>query len=147
MLLAWFGPGATFLATALPLARAVAAFAGMRPPPRPGVARAHLFREVLDGLRLPAGTPAVRLPPGMMIVVTILGFSFASMPPAVAGRILEVGPEGLGVLTAGVAVGAAPGAALLVFTSDRLPHGLLPAGVFETFGLLVVVLGNSTIFS
>ena len=145
-LIGWIGPEPTFLAAALPLAGAAVVFAGLRPPARPPVARAHLFREVLDGLRLLAGTPVVRLLLGMMIAVEILGISFASMLPAVAERVLEVGPERLGVLTAGVAAGAMFGTALLVFTIDRLPRGLMLVGVFVTLGLLVVVLGNSTIF-
>ena len=145
-LIGWIGPEPTFLAAALPLAGAAVVFAGLRPPARPPVARAHLFREVLDGLRLLAGTPVVRLLLGMMIAVEILGISFASMLPAVAERVLEVGPERLGVLTAGVAAGAMFGAALLVFAIDRLPRGLMLVGVFVTLGLLVVVLGNSTTF-
>ena len=146
VLLGWLGPEPTFLVTALPLACAAAVFAGLRPPPRPAAAGTHLFREVLDGLRLLIETPTVRLLLGMMIVVTILGFSFTSMLPAVAERILEVGPERLGVLTAGFFVGAVAGTALLLFAIDRLPHGLMLVAAFVTFGLLVVVLGNSTIF-
>ena len=146
VMIGWLGPEPTFLVNALALAGAAAVFAGLRPPARPPVARAHLFREVLDGLRLLARTPAVRLLLGMMIAVTILGFSFMSMLPAVAERILEVGPEHLGVLTAAMSVGAMFGTALLVFTIDRLPHGLMLVAVFVTFGLLVVVLGASTIF-
>ena len=145
-LIGWIGPEPTFLAAALPLAGAAVVFAGLRPPARPPGARAHLFREVLDGLRLLAGTPAVRLLLGMMIAVEILGISFASMLPAVAELVLEVGPERLGVLTAGVAAGAMFGTALLVFAIDRLPRGLMLVGVFVTLGLLVVVLGNSTTF-
>ena len=145
-LIGWLGPEPAFLAAALPLAGASLVFAGLRPPARPPVARAHLFREVLDGLYLLARTPAVRLLLGMMIAVEILGISFASMLPAVAERVLEVGPERLGVLTAGVAVGAMFGTALLVFTADRLPRGPLLVAVFVTFGLLVVLLGNSTVF-
>ena len=145
-LIGWIGPEPTFLAAALPLAGAAVVFAGLRLPARPPVARAHLFREVLDGLRLLAGTPVVRLLLGMMIAVEILGISFASMLPAVAELVLEVGPERLGVLTAGVAAGAMFGTALLVFTIDRLPRGLMLVGVFVTLGLLVVVLGNSTTF-
>ena len=145
-LIGWIGPEPTFLAAALPLAGAAVVFAGLRPPARPPVARAHLFREVLDGLRLLAGTPVVRLLLGMMIAVEILGISFASMLPAVAELVLEVGPERLGVLTAGVAAGAMFGTALLVFAIDRLPRGLMLVGVFVTLGLLVVVLGNSTTF-
>ncbi len=146
VLIGWLGPEPAFLVAALPLACAAAVFAGLRPPARLPVARAHLFRDVLDGLRLLARTPTVRLLLGMMIAVEILGISFASMLPAVAERVLEVGPERLGVLTAGVAAGAMCGTALLVFTIDRLPHGLMLVGVFVAFGLLVVALGNSTIF-
>ncbi len=145
-LIGWLGPEPAFLVAALPLACAAAVFAGLRPPARLPVARAHLFRDVLDGLRLLARTPTVRLLLGMMIAVEILGISFASMLPAVAERVLEVGPERLGMLTAGVAAGAMCGTALLVFTIDRLPHGLMLVGVFVVFGLLVVALGNSTIF-
>ena len=145
-LIGWIGPEPTFLVAALPLAGAAVVFAGLRPPARPPVTRAHLFREVLDGLRLLAGTPVVRLLLGMMIAVEILGISFASMLPAVAELVLEVGPERLGVLTAGVAAGAMFGTALLVFAIDRLPRGLMLVGVFVTLGLLVVVLGNSTTF-
>ncbi len=145
-LIGWLGPEPTFLVAAIPLACAAVVFAGLRPPTRTPAERPHLAREVLEGLRLLARTPTVRLLLGMMVVVEILGFSFASMLPAVAERILEVGPERLGVLTAGVAVGAMFGTALLVFTTDRLPHGLMLVTVFLTFGLLVVVLGNSTAF-
>ena len=146
VLIGCLGPEPAFLVNALALVCAALVFAGLRPPPQPPAARAHLFREVLDGLRLLAGTPAVRLLLGMMIVVTVFGFSFLSLLPAVAERILEVGPERLGVLTAAVSVGAVFGTALLLITIDRLPHGLMLVAVFVTFGLLVVVLGASTIF-
>ena len=145
-LIGWLGPEPTLLVAALPVLCAAPVFAGLRPSARPSTVPAPLFREALDGLRVLARTPPVRLLLGMMIVATILGFSFASMLPAVAELILEVGPERLGVLTAGVAVGAVLGTTLLVFASDRLPHGLMLVGVFVTLGLLVVVLGNSTIF-
>ena len=145
-LIGWLGPEPAFLAAALALACAAAVFAGLRQQAPSGTERPPLFREVLDGLRLLARTPAVRLLLGMMIAVEILGISFASMLPAVAERVLEVGPERLGVLTAGVAAGAMLGTALLVFTVGRLPHGPLLVAVFVTFGLLVILLGNSTVF-
>ena len=145
-LIAWLGPAPTFLAAAIPLAAAAAVFAGLRAPARPAGPRPRLASDVLDGLRLLARTPSIRLLLGMMIVIEILGFSFASLLPAVAERVLEVGPERLGVLTAGMAVGAMFGTALLVVTADRLPRGLMLVAVFATFGVLVVVLGNSTAF-
>ena len=50
------------------------------------------------------------------------------------------------MLTAGMAVGAMFGTALLVVTADRLPRGPMLATVFVTFGVLVVALGNSEVF-
>jgi predicted MFS family arabinose efflux permease len=145
-LIGTLGPAPTFLVAAIPLACATFVFAGVASPAKSAVDRPRLAREVLDGLRLLARTPAIRLLLGMMIVIEILGFSFASLLPAVAERVLDVGPERLGVLTASVSVGAMFGTALLVVTADRLPRGLMLVAVFATFGLLVVVLGNSDLF-
>ncbi len=146
VLLGSLGPAPTFLVATLPLVCAAVVFARLPSPPRAPETRPHLARDVLDGLRLLARTPTIRLLLGMMIVIEILGFSFASLLPAVAERVLEVGPERLGVLTAGMAVGAMFGTALLVVTADRLPRGLMLVSVFVTFGVLVVVLGNSEVF-
>ena len=146
VLIGTLGPAPTLIVAALPLALATAVFARLPSPARSRVTRPHLARDVLDGLRLLARTPTIRLLLGMMIVIEILGFSFASLLPAVAERVLEVGPERLGVLTAGMAVGAMFGTALLVVTADRLPRGPMLVTVFVTFGVLVVVLGNSDLF-
>lgn len=146
LVLGWLGPAPTFLLGALPLAGAAFMFARVRPPARPRRAETRFAAEVADGLRLIVGTPMVRLLLGMMILVEILGFSFNGLLPAVAERVLEVGPERLGVLTAGISVGAMLGTALLVYAADRVRRGLMLITVFATFGMLLVVLGNSTIF-
>jgi predicted MFS family arabinose efflux permease len=88
----------------------------------------------------------VRLLVGMMILVEILGFSYNGLLPAVADRVLSVGPEQLGVLTAGAAFGSMLGMLFMVFTADRLRRGLMLIGAFAAFGALLVVLDNSTIF-
>ncbi|MDA0351823.1 MAG: MFS transporter [Chloroflexi bacterium] len=144
--IAWLGPAATFLIGALPLAAAALVFGRVRPAARPPRAGTRFATEVLDGLRLAIRTPMVRLLLGMMILVEILGFSFNGLLPAVAERVLEVGPERLGVLTAGVSVGAMIGTLFLVVVGDRLPRGLMLIAVFATFGTLLLVLGNSTVF-
>ena len=146
VLIGWLGPAPAFLIGALPLAGAALMFASVRPPARRPRGDSRFAAEVVEGLRLLVRIPAVRLLLGMMILVEILGFSFNGLLPAVADRVLEVGPERLGVLTAGVAVGSMLGTLLLVFTVDRVRRGLMLIGVFMTFGTLLVVLGNSTIF-
>lgn len=146
VLIAWLGPAPTFLVGAIPLAGAAFMFSRVRRPARPTSGDQRFIADVIDGLRLIVQTPMVRLLLAMMILVEILGFSFNGLLPAVAERVLEVGPERLGVLTAGVSVGAMLGTLFLVVTADRLPRGLMLIGVFASFGLLIVLLGNSTLF-
>lgn len=146
LLISWLGPAPTFLVGALPLAGAALLFARVRPPARRPRPASRFVTEVADGLRLMVQTPMVRLLLGMMILVEILGFSYNGLLPAVAERVLEVGPERLGVLTASAAVGSMLGTAFLVFAADRLRRGLMLLGVFLIFGALLVVLGNSTLF-
>lgn len=140
------GPAPTFLLAAFPLAGAAIVFSRVKPPERAARVRTTFMADVVEGLRLIIETPMVRLLLGMMILVEILGFSFNGLLPAVAERVLEVGPERLGVLTAGVSIGAMLGTLFLVATADRLPRGLMLIAVFALFGALLIVLGNSTIF-
>ncbi|MDP6604872.1 MAG: MFS transporter [Dehalococcoidia bacterium] len=146
VLIGWLGPGPTFLIGAGPLLGAALMFASVRSPARRQRGGSRFAAEVMEGLRLLVRTPMVRLLLGMMILVEILGFSYNGLLPAVADRVLEVGPERLGVLSAGAAVGSMLGMLLLVVVADRLRRGLMLVGVFMTFGALLVVLGNSTAF-
>ncbi|HJM89965.1 MAG TPA: MFS transporter [Dehalococcoidia bacterium] len=146
VLIGWLGPAPTFLIGTVPLAGAALMFSRVRPPPRRTNSESRFTSEVIEGLRMIWYTPMVRLLVGMMILVEILGFSYNGLLPAVAERVLEVGPERLGVLTAGVAIGSMLGMLLLVLAADRVRRGLMLIAVFATFGALLVVLGNSTIF-
>ena len=146
VLIGWLGPAPTFLVGAIPLAGAALMFARVRQATAPTRTGTGFAADVVEGLRLIVQTPMVRLLLGMMILVEILGFSFNGLLPAIAERVLEVGPERLGLLTGGVSVGAMLGTLFLVITADRLPRGLMLIAVFAMFGSLIVVLGNSTIF-
>ncbi|MCY4639099.1 MAG: MFS transporter [Chloroflexi bacterium] len=146
VLIGWLGPAPALLAGAVPLAFAALFFARAhreQAAPRP-VAR--FSAEVIEGLRLILTTPVVRLLLGMMIIVEIFGFSYMGLLPAVADRVLDVGPEGLGVLTAGASAGSMVGMAFLVGAADRLRRGLILIAVFALFGALLLVVGNSTLF-
>jgi len=146
VLIAWLGPATTFLVGAIPLAGAALMFSRVHRPAAPASSDNRFLADVIEGLRLIVQTRMVRLLLGMMILVEILGFSFNGLLPAVAERVLEVGPERLGVLTAGVSVGAMLGTLFLVVTADRLPRGLMLIAVFAMFGALIITLGNSTLF-
>ena len=146
VLIGWLGPAPALLIATAPLALAALLFArahGATARPRQG---ARFAAEVFEGLRLIVTTPMVRLLLGMMIVVEIFGFSYMGLLPAVADLVLGVGPEGLGVLTAGASAGSMVGMVFLVGAADRLRRGLMLVGVFAFFGALLLVLGNSTLF-
>ena len=145
VLLARLGPGSTFLLAAVPLALAAAAFATLEVPRRAGRSGVAFTAEVIEGLRLLVGTPMVRLLLGMMILVEILGFSYNSLLPSVADRVLHVGPEGLGLLTASAALGSMFGTLALVLVADRWPRGPMLIAVFAGFGLLLLGLAASEV--
>ena len=139
------GAAATFGLAALPLLLASAAFASVRTTPRPA-ATTRLTADVLEGVRVVFRVPIVALLLGLMIVVEILGFSYNALLPAVAERLLEVGPRGLGTLMAGAAVGSMLGTAALAALAHRGVRGVLLPIVIVSFGLLLGGLAVSRSF-
>ncbi len=145
-LIAALGAGATFLLAVVPLVLGALAFASV-PPTTRTPATTRLSSDVLEGLQVVFRVRIVGLLLGLMVVVEILGFSFNSLLPAVAERILGVGPEGLGALMSGAAVGAMAGTGLLAALADRVRHGRMLLAVIVGFGSLLVLLGMSQVFA
>ena len=76
----------------------------------------------------------------------ILGFSHAVILPILALQVLDVGPEGLGLLTASRFVGATIGITGLAIAGDvKRPGALLLATMFF-FGISQIVLGYAQTF-
>ena len=76
----------------------------------------------------------------------ILGFSHAVILPILALQVLDVGPEGLGLLTASRFVGATVGITGLAIAGDvKRPGALLLATMFF-FGISQIVLGYAQTF-
>ena len=147
VLIGWLGPGETFLVGAVPLLLAAVGYSRVRVPMQArGTAPQAFGREVLEGLALIVRMPVVRLLLTLMILVEILGFSWNSLLPAVADQVLEVGPEGLGALTASTALGSMGGTLILVATANREYRGRLLLAVFAVFGVLLIALGASRVF-
>ena len=141
------GPERTFLLATIPLALAVGVYLSVRVERREVIAASGGFRgEVFEGLRMIRAVPMVGLLLGLMVLVVTLGFSFNSILPVVAAQVLQVGPEGLGTLASGAAVGSMLGSALLAATSHLQRRGLMLLTVVAAFGALIVLLGASTTF-
>lgn len=138
------GPGPTFILAAIPVAAAAVIYAGI-PAPARSIARsgASLLTDTVEGLRTVVRIPMVALLLGMMVLVEILGFSYQSLLPVVAERVLEVDATGLGGLVAASSAGSMLGTIALTLLSDLKRQGVLLVGVFGAFGLGLIALGLS----
>ena len=143
-LIAGLGAPQTFLFAAAPLALGALLFASV-PSPARTPSNARLSADVLEGLQTIVRVPIVALLLGLMVVVEILGFSFNALLPAVADLLLGVGPEGLGTLMSGAALGSMVGTAFLAF-AHRSQKGPMLLGAVSLFGLLLVGLAVSRSF-
>lgn len=76
----------------------------------------------------------------------ILGFSHAVILPILALQVLDVGPEGLGLLTASRFVGATVGIAGLAIAGDVKRPGALLLTTMFFFGISQIVLGYAQTF-
>ncbi len=102
-----------------------------------------LFGETVRGLRVVAGVPLAAILLGMMVVVEVFGFSFFALVPAIAQRVVHVGPTGLGGLNAATSIGGVIGLMFFAAYSERLRLGVLFLCVFGAFGALMVVVGSA----
>ncbi|MEI7924910.1 MAG: MFS transporter [Chloroflexota bacterium] len=102
-----------------------------------------LFGETIRGLQVVARVPLAAILLGMMVVVEVFGFSFFALVPAIAQRVVHVGPTGLGGLNAATSVGGVIGLLFLATYSDRLRMGIVFLCVFGGFGALMIVVGSA----
>jgi hypothetical protein len=127
---------------------AAALYRGVRVP-RPEAALragASLWADAVDGLRTIARIPVVATLLGLAVLVEVFAYSYQALLPAVAERILEVGPAGLGVLTFAAGMGAVLGAAALSVVGAEARGGRMVIGVTAAFGALLVAFSLSVDF-
>ena len=108
-----------------------------------GARRGSLFRETLEGLRIVGRVPLVAILLGLMVIVEVFGFSFFALVPAIANRVVHVGPAGLGGLNAASSIGGVLGLLFLAAYAERLRLGIVFLCVFGAFGALMVVVGSA----
>jgi MFS family permease len=99
----------------------------------------------LGGLRYVRGEPVVLSILCLDWLVNLLGSTRVLMP-VFARDILEVGPEGLGLLYAAPAAGAVAGALILGTIGVRWRHPAVILLVSAGFGAFIIGFGVSTIF-
>ncbi len=109
----------------------------------PRRASASLLSDTVGGLITVGRVPMVSVLLGLMVIVEIFGYSFFALLPAIADRVVDVGPSGLGGLNAATAVGAVLGLLFLAAYADRMRLGLTFLVIFGTFGALMIVIGSA----
>ncbi len=149
------GPTAVLLATAALSLWSAALLLGLRSERLPRLEpapRAHLAREVAEGVRTIAGVRDLALLVGLDLVQTFTRGCFTVLVVVVAIELLDAGESGVGVLTGALGAGAVVGslAATLLVSGHRLAafFGVgvalwgLPiavSGAFPAPGLVVIL--------
>ena len=142
--------GTTFLVASLLLIPAVALLLPLRiPRPNNGPRQAtsgSVVSNVVEGLAYIRGQPLLVGLILLGLVATVLAMPYQTILPVYARDILDVGPDGLGLLAAAGGVGAIAGSFAVAFTSDpRQLRRLLFAGGMG-MGLLITLFAISTVF-
>lgn len=149
VLIEWIGVGLVFLCAGAAVAAAALVYAGVRVPRvrTVGAGARSLWGDALEGIRLVLRIPVVLTLLLLAVGVEVFAFSFNSLLPAVAERVLNVDAAGLGALTLGAGVGGMLGTASLSLLGDEARRGPLLLGVTLCFGVLLIALAPSERFA
>jgi MFS family permease len=146
-LTARFGPGAGYLAVAAGFLAGSLVFARTPAASGPaGAARESVWAGFVDFVR---ALGRDRLLPGLIALTAgaeVLGFSHQALLPSLARDVLQVGADGLGVMTAARSVGGILGIAAIAALSQVGRTGSLFLGVLVVFGGSLVILGFAPSF-
>ncbi len=113
-LVALFGEAWCFAIDAVSYLAVIGSLLAMRVVAHPRAAReGHVWSEMRDGFRYVTGQPLVRAVILLLAVTSILGGSYTTLLPMVAGSTLRGGPHTLGILMGTAGLGALCGALYL----------------------------------
>ncbi len=135
IMIAAFGEGLCFLLNAISFLAVIWALLLMDMPVfNPEKNNSHIIMDLKEGLNYIFGSPTIRAILIQVSSMSLIGMSYIVLMPIFARDILRGGPQTLGLLMAGVGVGALFGA---LFLASRK----------ETRGLLKMIAIASVIFS
>jgi len=136
-----FGEGWCFAIDAASYIAVIAALLAMTVKPEVKTARkSHWWTEMKDGVSYVRQVPLVRAVLLLLAVTAVLGGSYSTLLPMVAGSTLRGGPHTLGILMASGGCGALCGALYLASRSSVLGLGGVIGRVTLGLGLALVAL-------
>ncbi|HTR49610.1 MAG TPA: MFS transporter [Kofleriaceae bacterium] len=140
-LVAFFGEGWCFAIDAASYVAVIAALLAMTVKPEHKTRRtSHWWTEMKDGWQYVGQAPLVRAVLILLAVTSVLGGSYSTLLPLVAGSTLRGGPHTLGILMASAGCGALCGALYLASRSTVLGLGGVIARVTLGLGAALVAL-------
>lgn len=145
VLLAFLGIGGTFLVMAAGYATALSILLFTRTSSRPGFGTPEqptVRQSFGEALTLVGRNPSVRALLILSVATEIFAFSHIVMISIFARDILEIGPEGFGIMVAARAVGSVIGVVSLASIGDRLPRGKTLLVASAMFGLSLAAFGT-----
>lgn len=146
VLLARVGPGAVFLLAAGAMCMASFVYSLVRAERTATGARRALWSDAIDGLRQILRIPVVLTLLLLALGVEVFAFSFQSLLPALAQRVLHVDAAGLGTLTFATGLGGVLGTIVLLQLADTVRRGRLLVIVMFVFAAALVALAASDRF-
>jgi predicted MFS family arabinose efflux permease len=114
------------------------ALARLRLPPRAPVPPTSIRRQLVEGLAYAASEPLIVAMLGLASAVSLFGFPYIILMPAVARDALQLGPEGLGLMMGSVGLGAVVGGLGLASVGDMARKAFLPVAAGGALALLLV---------
>jgi len=143
VLIAAFGEGWCFAIDAVSYVAVIASLLMMRVAPKPRRPRAHVLRELADGMRYAAAHVDIRAALLLLAFVSLVGMPYTVLLPIFASHVMHGGPHTLGALTGASGLGAIAGALWLASRKDVVGIARVMMLGGASFGLGLVAFGVS----
>lgn len=116
-------------------------------PPRQMATQPRIGHALRAGIDYARRHPLIRTLLVLCVTMSLFGFPYIVLMPAVARDVLHLEANGFTLLFSAVGAGAVTGGLTLAYAGDVKHKGLLITGCSFVFGLLLIVLGNVTTFA
>jgi predicted MFS family arabinose efflux permease len=116
-------------------------------PPRKLVAQVRIGHALRAGLDYARRHPVIRALLVLCITMSLFGFPYIVLMPAVARDVLHLDADGFTLLFSSVGAGAVVGGLALAWAGDVRHKGILVVICSCAFGLLLVLLSNVQTFA
>ena len=147
-LIAWFGAADNFFLQAIAYSGVLAMIYWMHIPPHRGeTTRQSALANLKEGFAYVRATPAVLALMTLAYVPRIFAVPYQTLMPVFQKDVLQIGPEGLGLLMAAPGVGAVIAVLTMASLGSRIKRqGLLLVGSIVVLGGLLIVFSLITWF-